>query len=115
MDLFDCGAVLFESDADEEALRIECVVTPEGELRIMQESAGPLTEWCFEESPHRIEMEMDASATAGLAEHYRLDDVFRLPAMLRMRFVGYDCPRNIRSLLRGLGLPYRIIEAPVVR
>ena len=56
MDLFDCGAVLFESQEGEEALRIECAVTPEGALEVMQESDGPLTSWCFEESPHRIEV-----------------------------------------------------------
>lgn len=44
LDLFDCGAMLFESDQDEEVLRIECAMTPEGALEVMQESDGPLTE-----------------------------------------------------------------------
>ncbi len=34
LDVFDCGAVLFESAEDEEALRIECAVTQEGSLRV---------------------------------------------------------------------------------
>ena len=114
-DLFEYGAVLFESDADEEGLRIECAVTPEGELRVMQESAGPLTEWCFEESPHRIETVADADATDGLLEYFHLEARYQLPAVLRMEYTGYDCARKIRSLMKRLELPYRVIEAPVLR
>lgn len=114
-DLFDCGAVLFESDVDEEGLRIECVVTPEGELRVLQESEGPLSEWCFEESPHRIETVVDADTTAGLLEYFHLDAPHQLPATLRMEYTGYDCARQIRSLMKRLEIPYRVVEAPVLR
>lgn len=114
-DLFECGAVLFESDADEEDLRIECTVTAEGELRVLQESLGPLSEWCFEESPHRIETVADAEATAGLLEYFHLDTPYQLPAVLRMEYTGHDCARQIRSLMRRLEIPYHVIEAPILR
>lgn len=114
-DLFECGAVLFESDVDEEGLRIECAVTPEGELDILQESAGPLTEWCFEESPHRIETVADAASTAELLEYFHLESVRQLPAVLRLEYTGYDCGRLIRDLMTRLEIPYRIIEEPILR
>ena len=41
MDVFDSGAVLFASEEEGEHLRIECAVTSEGSLRIVQESSGP--------------------------------------------------------------------------
>ena len=114
-DLFECGAVLFESDADEEGLRIECAVTSEGELRVLQESEGPLSEWCFEESPHRIETVADADAAAGLLEYFHLNVAHQLPAVLRMEYTGYDCARQIRALMKRLELPYDVIEAPILR
>ena len=115
MDLFECGAVLFESDVDEEGLRIECAVTPEGELCVLQESAGPLSEWCFEESPHRIETVAEADAVSGLLEYFHLDARHQLPAVLRMEYTGYDSARQIRTLMKQLELPYRVLEAPILR
>ena len=56
MDVFDSGAVLFASEEEGEHLRIECAVTSEGSLRIVQESSGPLTQWSFRESPHTVEV-----------------------------------------------------------
>lgn len=114
-DLFECGAVLFESDVDEEALRIECTVTPEGELRVLQESEGPLSEWCFEDSPHRIETFVGAGAVAELLEYFHLETSRQLPAVLRMEYTGYDCGRQIRSLMKRLEIPYRVVEAPILR
>lgn len=38
MDLFDCGAVLYESQEDEEDLRIECAITPEGALEVCRKA-----------------------------------------------------------------------------
>lgn len=114
-DLFGCGAVLFESDADEECLRIECAVTPEGELDVLQESAGPLTEWCFEDSPHRIETVVDAISTAELLDYFHLDSARQLPAVLRLEYTGYNCGRLIRDLMNRLEIPYRVIEEPILR
>lgn len=114
-DLFECGTVLFESDADEEVLKIECVITPEGELDILQESAGPLTEWCFEESPHRIETVVDAASTADLMDYYQLESRWQLLALLRLEYAGYDSCRLIRRRMKRLGISYRVVEAPVYR
>ena len=114
-ELFECGAVLFESGEEEEALRIECVVTNEGELRIMQESAGPLSEWCFEDSPHRVETVVEVGATAALGEYFHVDGVRQLPAVLRLEYTGYDCAARIRALLQRLDIPYGVLEDPIAR
>lgn len=108
-------AVLFESDADEEALRIECAVTGSGALEIMQESDGPLTAWCFEESPHRVEMEVEPSSVLGLLSYFHLDDAGKLPDMLSVTYAGYDGGQRIRALMKRLELPYAVIEHPIVR
>lgn len=115
MDLFDCGAVLFESKEDEEDLRIECAVTPEGALEIMQESDGPLTAWCFEESPHRIEATVDPVEVERLLEYFHLDAPQHLPAVLRLEYTGCDCFQQVRALMRRLGIPYEVREERVTR
>lgn len=115
MNLFDCGAVLFESQQDEEDLRIECAVTPEGALEILQESDGPMTQWCFEESPHRIEAVVEPLDLEGLMEYFHADEPHQLPAILRFEYTGYDCFLRLRALLRRLAIPYTVFEAPIVR
>ena len=115
VDVFEYGAVLFESNEDEEGLRIECAVTPEGGLCFLQESSGPLTAWSFEESPHRVEAQVGPHAVKGLLEYFHLDEAVQLPAVLRLKYVGYDCFQRIRALMRHLGLAYVVREAPVVR
>lgn len=115
MDLFECGAVLFESDEDGETLRIECAVTGEGGLDFLQESEGPLTEWSFEETPHRIEVSVPPIGAMNLATYFHLDMVTQLPAVLRLEYVGYDCFIRIRALMRRLEIPYCVVEAPIVR
>lgn len=114
-DLFGAETVLFESEEGGESLRIECAATEEGGLALMQESDGPLTRWCFEESPHRIETEVAADGACGLLEYFHLDDAEQLPAVLRMQYVGYDCGQRIRALMRRLEIPYRVIENVVER
>ena len=109
------GAVLFRSDADEEALVIECAVVEGGGLVVMQESDGPLTEWCFEETPHRIETVFSPGGARALSEYFHLDEVRQLPAMLRAGYVGYDAGLRVRELARRLGISYRVIEAPIER
>ncbi|MDO4437675.1 MAG: hypothetical protein Q4B77_06995 [Coriobacteriaceae bacterium] len=115
MELFDCGAVLFESREGEESLRIECAVTPEGALEVLQESDGPLTSWCFEESPHRIEALVEPLDLKGLMEYLHADDPRQLPAILRFEYTGYDCFMRLRGLLKRLGVPYTVFEAAIVR
>jgi len=110
LDVFDCGAVLFESGEDEEAMRVECAITSEGALGIMQESDGPLTEWCFEESPHRIEVTVPPAGVLGLLDYYHVDEAHMLPAVLRLEYTGYNCFRRIRNLMKRLEIPYEVFE-----
>lgn len=110
MELFECGAVLYESAEDEEGLRIDCVVTEEGALGIMQESDGPLTMWCFEESPHRIETMVEPSDVGRLLEYFHLDGPRELPLVLRLEYTGYDSFCRIRALFRRLDIPYVVHE-----
>lgn len=115
LDVFDCGAVLYESDEGEEGLRVECAVTPEGALEIVQLSDGPLTAWCFEETPHKIEVAVDPMEVDRLLEYFHIDDVSQLPAMLRMEYTGYDCSQRIRKLMKRLGIAYQVTENQIVR
>ena len=55
MDLFDERVVLFESDEGGEHLLVTCEPSGMGGLVVRQTSEGPLTQWCFEESPHVVE------------------------------------------------------------
>lgn len=112
MDVFDCGAVLFESGEGEEALRVECVVTNEGELRVMQQSDGPLTEWSFDETPHGIELIVDADGVRALCSYFHVEAPSYLPAVLRMEYTGHDCLRRIRVLCERLGLDEHMQEVP---
>lgn len=115
LELFDYGAVLFESREGEEALRVECVVTPEGALEVMQESDGPLTEWCFEESLHRVEAVVEPLELEGLMEYFHVDEPRQLPAILRFEYTGFDCFKRLRGLLRRLEIPYVVHEAVIAR
>ena len=55
MELFDERVVLFESDEGGEHLLVTCEPSGMGGLVVRQTSEGPLTQWCFEESPHVVE------------------------------------------------------------
>lgn len=115
MDVFDCGAVLFESTDDEEAMHIECAVACDGSLRVMQESDGPLTDWCFEETPHRIEVEVSPEGVGELLSYFHVDEARMLPAVLRMEFTGYNCFRRLRRLMKDLEIPYSVYEHAIAR
>lgn len=110
LDIFDCGAVLFESAEDEETLRVECTVTREGSLRVLQESDGPLTAWCFEETPHRIEAEVSPEGVQELLAYFHVDKARMLPLVLRVEYSGYDCFLRLRKLVRSLRIPYTVYE-----
>lgn len=114
-DVWDGAAVLFQSEQDEEDLRIECAITADGCMDIMQESAGPLTEWCFEESPHRVETFAGADAVNALMRYFHLDAPQQLPELLRIEYMGYDCGMKIRELMRHLDVPYEVYESDIVR
>ena len=107
--------VLFESGPDEELLRVECEVDKAGGLRVVQVSEGPLTQWCFEESPHAIEVVVDPVHTGELVSRCALDGPGQLPAALQVQFAGYDASHQIRCHLRELDIPYEVRENPIIR
>ncbi len=115
MDVFDSGAVLFASEEEGESLTVECAMTEDGRLRIVQASAGPLTKWSFRESPHTVEAIADPSGVEGLLEYFHLDAPHQLPAVLRLEYTGYDCFSDLCGLMRRLGISYEIKEAPIAR
>lgn len=115
MDVFDSGAVLFASEEEGEHLRIECAVTSEGSLRIVQESSGPLTQWSFRESPHTVEAMIDPAGVGELLGYFHLDATHQLPAVLRLEYTGYECFSSLCDLMKRLGIPYEIREAAIVR
>lgn len=115
MDVFNSRAVLFESGEEEEALRIECAITQEGALEIVQESAGPLTEWCFEETPHRISAFVNPTDVLKMLDYFHIDESRHLPLAIRLEYTGYDCFRRLRTLMRRLSVPYEVREVSVAR
>lgn len=115
MDVFDCGAVLFESADNEETMLIECALLRDGSLNILQESDGPLTEWCFEESPHRVEAEVSPEGVSELLAYFHVDETRMLPSVLRLEFTGYNCFRRLRRLMKDLEIPYTVREHNIVR
>lgn len=109
------GALLFESEPDEERLRIEVRMLADGGMVIHQESEGDLTLWCFEESPHRVDTVLGHEAVRGLAEYFHVDTPEQLVEVLVMEFCGYDAAVRVRRLLKRLELAYEVHEHPVVR
>lgn len=107
--------VLFESEADEEMLRIGVGVSSEGGLIIQQVSAGDLTAWCFEESPHEVRVDLAPEAVRALQEYFHARDLNELLRFLGVVYGGYDASQRIRGLLRRLGVPYQVVEQPIKR
>lgn len=114
-DVVECGAVLFEDTVGEEKVRVGCVVTPGGELSVMQESDGPLTDWCFEHVPHHIEVVVDISGVHRLLEFFCLEQPYQLPMVLRLEYTGYECFRRVRQLFKRLRIGYAVREDAVRR
>lgn len=106
----DASFVLFESEPDEERLRIEAVPMGDGGLLVRQESEGELTEWCFGESPHIVDTLVGAPSLWRLGEYFRVEGTGRVAEVLAMRFTGYDAGERLRGLLRRLGIPYEVRE-----
>lgn len=115
MDVFDSGAVLFASEEEGECLRVRCVVTSEGSLRIVQESSGPLTLWSFRESPHTVEAMVNSAGVSEFLDYFHLDVAYQLPAVLRLEYTGYECFASLCDLMKHLGIPYEIREAAIMR
>ncbi len=115
MELFQTAETLFESFDNDESLRITCSLTDAGSLLIDQVSEGPVTQWCFEESPHRVLVEVEPEGASRLASHFKAVETEQLPRLLGASFTGYDTSAQIRDLMRELGIPYQVHERAIVR
>lgn len=80
MELFDERVVMFESDEGGEYLLVTCEPSGMGGLVVRQTSEGPLTRWCYEESPHVVETLCHARDLRHLSTSMGLELLTRLLA-----------------------------------
>lgn len=107
--------VLFQSGEDEETLVVTATVTGCGAIEVRQVSAGELTAWCYEESPHEVYTRIIPASVRALIEHFHIEDVGQLVEILGIKYSECDCSMRIRALLRSLGLDYVVVERPITR
>ena len=110
MELFDERVVLFESDEGGERLSVTCEPSGMGGLVVRQTSEGPLTQWCFEESPHVVETFVTHEGLVALERFYGVGTSKQVARMLSISFADYDCAQRVRSLLRELGAGFDVVE-----
>lgn len=109
------SAKLFEADEDGERVSIVCGLDDTGGLRVHQVSEGPMTQWCYEESPHTVDVSVDAAGLDRVAQHLQVERAEQVPAALQVAYAGLDGSQRVRELLRELGVPYQVDEASVRR
>ena len=107
-------AMLFQSAGGEEELTVSCSYDAYG-LRVRQESAGDLTQWCFEESPHVLSVSVPTFELKPLLDYLHVDDPALLPPLLAAAYSDYDASQRVRDLLRRLHVRYEVTENPIVR
>lgn len=115
MTVFDETVELFRSEEGDETLVITCEPTGLGGIRIHQQSAGDLTKWAFDESPHEIDVLVDAGGAARLRSHYNVETNGQLARILAVAFSDYDCSLKIRDLMRNLEVSCEVVEKPIER
>ncbi len=115
MELFDERVVMFESDEGGEYLLVTCEPSGMGGLVVRQTSEGPLTQWCYEESPHVVETFVPREGLAALEHFYGVGTSNQAARMLSISFADYDCVQRVRSLLGELGAGFDVIEKPIDR
>ena len=115
MELFDERLVMFQSDEGGEHLTVTCEPSGMGGLVIRQVSEGPLTQWCFEESPHVVETLVPYEGLSALRQFYGVETSNQVAQMLSISFADYDCAQRVRSLLRELDARFDVIEKPICR
>ena len=115
MELFDERVVMFESDEGGEYLLVTCEPSGMGGLVVRQMSEGPLTQWCYEESPHVVETFVPREGLAALEHFYGVGTSNQVARMLSILFADYDCAQRVRSLLGELGAGFDVIEKPIDR
>ena len=86
-----------------------------GGLVVRQKSEGPLTQWCYEESPHVVETFVAHEALVVLEHFYGVGTSNQVARMLSISFADYDCAQRVRSLLGELGAGFDVIEKPIDR
>ena len=115
MELFDERVVMFESDEGGEYLLVTCEPSGMGGLVVRQMSEGPLTQWCYEESPHVVETFVPREGLAELEHFYGVGTSNQVTRMLSISFADYDCAQRVRSLLGELGAGFNVVEKPIDR
>ncbi len=115
MGLFDERVVLFQSDEGGEQLLVTCEPSGMGGLVVRQTSEGPLTQWCYEESPHVVETFVAHEALVVLEHFYGVGTSNQVAQMLSISFADYDCAQRVRSLLGEFGAGFDVIEKPIDR
>lgn len=115
MELFDERVVLFQRDEGEEYLLVTCEPSGMGGLVVRQTSEGPLTQWCYEESPHVVETFVTHEGLVALERFYEVGTSNQVARMLSISFADYDCAQRVRSLLRELGAGFDVVEKPIDR
>ena len=115
MELFDERVVMFESDEDGEYLLVTCEPSGMGGLVVRQTSEGPLTQWCYEESPHVVETLVAHEGLVALERFYEVGTSNQVAHMLSISFADYDCAQRVRSLLGELDAKYDVVEKPIDR
>ena len=115
MELFDERVVMFESDEGGEYLLVTCEPSGMGGLVVRQMSEGPLTQWCYEESPHVVETFVPREGLAALEHFYGVGTSNQVARMLSISFADYDCAQRVRSFLGELGAGFDVIEKPIDR
>ena len=94
MELFDERVVLFQSDEGGEHLLVTCEPSGMGGLVVRQTSEGPLTQWCYEESPHVVETFVAHEALVVLEHFYGVGTSNQVARMLSISFADYDCAQR---------------------
>ena len=106
---------LFSSREGEERVDVWCAYEGGGGLSVVERLEGPLARWCFEESPHVVELRVDESALPVLLAYLELGDAALLPRFFALEYAEVDALQRIRDLLRRLCVPYAVVEATPAR
>ncbi|AEB06509.1 hypothetical protein Corgl_0391 [Coriobacterium glomerans PW2] len=109
------GTVLFRSGPDEEYLVIECCDLEDGRIRIEQRSSGELTRWCFDGSPHTIEIMIKAKGVRRLCDYFDVSSSRQVVSQLAATYASCACIEKICSLLDWLSVGYVMSEQPPSR
>lgn len=106
---------LFSSREGEERVDVWCAYEEGNGLSVVERLEGPLALWCFEESPHVVELRVAEPVLPVLLAYLELSDEALLPRFFALEYGEADALQRIRDLLRRLCLPYTVLEAAPAR